>query len=234
VATSSSTSPASPADSPILGVAARYAGDAAEDYWRYQEPIGRESARRDRWKVTPHVASDDRLVEFGCGGGFMLEQLPVAERLGIEVNPGPRAAGLSRGLDVRDSLDAVEDGWADVVWSHHVLEHVLAPFTVLEGMHRILRPGGRLVLCLPIDDWRSEIDATGPDVNGHLWTWTPLLMHNLLSEAGFADVRTSVVPYSWPRGSRLLVRWPRAYRAAASLAGRLRRSRELHVVARRA
>jgi SAM-dependent methyltransferase len=193
--------------------------------------MGRAVAERDRWKIAPYVAATDNVVEFGCGGGFVLEQLGGAAVVGVEANDAPREAAQARGLDVRAGLVDVESSWADLVWSHHVLEHVLDPYDVLREMRRVLRSGGRLRLCLPIDDWRNSVAATGPDVNGHLWTWTPLLVHNLLAEAGFVVDDVRVVAYSWPRGSRVLMRWPRVFRAAAGVAGRLRRSRELHVCA---
>ena len=72
----------------------------------------------------------------------MLEQLDAAERVGVEANPVARAAAVERGLDVRASLDEVPQGWADIVYSHHVLEHVLAPFDVLVALREALRPGG--------------------------------------------------------------------------------------------
>lgn len=209
----------------------RYRGAGGEGYWTFQEPIGRVVAERDRWKIEPFLTGSERLLEFGCGGGFLLERLPARQRIGIEINDAPRQSALQRGLDVRRSLEDVEPGWADVVWSHHALEHVLTPYEILTDLQRTLRPGGQLRLVLPIDDWRLHRHASAPDINGHLWTWTPLLIHNLLHEIGFVDVGTTVKPYSWPRGARLLVHSPAAYHAAAALAGRLRRCREIHVAA---
>ncbi|MFL6240729.1 MAG: class I SAM-dependent methyltransferase [Actinomycetes bacterium] len=217
------------APSTTAGAASRYAGAGAHGYWEYQEPIGRQGATRDLWKIAPDVGPSDRVVEFGCGGAFLLERLAAGERVGIEVNPLPREAARGRGLDVRSGLEQVPDGWADVVWSNHALEHTLAPYDVLREMHRVLRPGGRLRLCLPVDDWRRQRRAAGPDVNGHLWTWTPLLMHNLLAEVGFTEADIRLAAYSWPRGARYLVRWHSAYLKAAAVAGIWRGARELYV-----
>lgn len=212
-------------------VGSRYVGDGAAEYWAYQEPIGRQGVTRDVAKIAPFVAPGSTLLEFGCGGGFMLERLAGAQRIGVEANEIARSAAIARGLDIRPSLADAPTDWADVVYSHHVLEHVLEPFTVLTGLLAALRPGGLLVLVLPIDDWRRQRSASAPDVNGHLWTWTPLLIQNVLAEAGFVDVETKVVAYSWPRGARLLVHLPRLYRRAAAVAGRMRGCRELRVTA---
>jgi hypothetical protein len=45
-----------------------------------------------------------------------------------------------------------------------------------------------VALYVAIDDWRSRHQRrVDPDINHHLYTWTPLLLANLLREAGFAD-----------------------------------------------
>lgn len=163
----------------------------------------------------------------------MLEALGAAEKIGVEVNPHAREEARGRGLDVRAGLDEVERHWADVVVSNHALEHTLHPFGVLSELHEVLRPGGLLALVLPIDDWRTSRRATGPDRHGHLFTWTPLLMHNLLGEVGFVEVRTAIRTRAWPPGIDLLGRHTRLLGAACWVWSVARRRRELVVTARR-
>lgn len=46
-------------------------------------------------------------------------------------------------------LAGVPDGFYDVVMAFHVLEHFADPLRALEEWHRVLRPGGALVLSVP-------------------------------------------------------------------------------------
>lgn len=59
-----------------------------------------------------------------------------------------------------DGLQAVDDTSEDFVIASHVFEHVANPLALLEDVHRVLRPGGVLLLLLP--DRRRTFDRYRP------------------------------------------------------------------------
>ncbi|MCH7686392.1 MAG: methyltransferase domain-containing protein, partial [Planctomycetes bacterium] len=124
--------------------------------------------------------------------------LDCAERIGIEINPSARSVAKQSGLSVFESLDSVEPHSIDVTVSNHALEHVLSPYECLCGIRQVLKPRGRLILCVPIDDWRRQKEADPDDVNHHLYTWTPLLLGNLLLETGFQLESLRIYSHAWP------------------------------------
>ncbi len=212
----------------------RYEGPAGTAYWEYQRPIGELSADLDCFKFEPYISGNDNVVDFGCGGAFMLERLTAAGKIGIEINDLAREEGIRRGLDIRSSLDEVDPQWADVVISNHALEHVHEPYGTLKAVGAVLRPGGTLVLWLPIDDWRLHVKPHPDDVNGHLYTWTPQLLWNLLTELGFEVETVRVVSRAHlPAGNRSLNRYNKLFAILSSFWSRLRKRRQLCAVARR-
>jgi SAM-dependent methyltransferase len=42
-----------------------------------------------------------------------------------------------------------EDSSFDKILAHHVLEHLDKPFTIMKELHRILKPGGKLIVRVP-------------------------------------------------------------------------------------
>ena len=73
----------------------------------------------------------------------------------------------------------------------------------------VLKPGGLLVLYVPVDDWRLRRQRrVDPDVNHHLYTWTPLLLANLLREAGFADPNCRVEHRGLPGRATIIYTYP--------------------------
>ncbi len=212
-------------------VGSHYGGARGERYFAYQHGIGELGAELNRFKFEPHLRPTDAVVDFGCGGGGLLERLEAASKTGVEVSEPARAQARARGLEVVASLSELDAASADVVISNHALEHTLSPLDELQELRRVLRAGGKLVLWLPIDDWRSQRLARD-DPNHHLYTWTPLLLSNLLGEAGFEVAECRVVTHAWPPYTARLARLPRPlFDLLARAWATLRRRRQLAAVA---
>ena len=166
-------------------VSANYAeGAAGEEYFAYQ----RRDVKRNSWVslrfFAPHVSPEDTVVDYGCGTGWMLKQMTAGRKLGIEPNPSAREFATELEIETVASPKEVESEFADVVVSSHAIEHALSPFEEFKQMRRIVKPEGKVVILLPIDDWRKQRRIDPNDPNHHLYTWTPLLLSNLLGEAG--------------------------------------------------
>lgn len=166
------------------------------EYFDMIEEHSRCSAEIDRFKFEREVAPTHRLIDFGCGGGFMLRALPARERIGVEINDVAARVAQAAGLRTVSRLDEVEDGWADVIISHHALEHVDDPLGVLATMLQKLRPGGKVVIVTPSESFRMRFRSDDP--NFHLFTWSPSNLGNLLKRAGFTDITAGPMHHRWP------------------------------------
>jgi len=133
------------------------------------------------------------------------------------------------------SLAEVPSSSIDVVVSNHALEHALSPYEVLCELLRVLIPGGRLVICVPFDDWRTQRVYDPRDSNHHLYTWSPLLIGNLLCDAGFEVASGAILTHAWPpRWEWLDAHLPvRAFDCACGIWARVRRRRQVMVHAAR-
>jgi hypothetical protein len=94
-----------------------------------------------------------------------------------------------------------------------------------------------IVLYVPVDDWRSRRQRrVDPDINHHLYTWTPLLLANLLREAGFSDPDCRIENRGLPgRATGLLLRAlpPRLFEQMTVLVALLLKRREIRATASR-
>ncbi|MFH1942568.1 MAG: class I SAM-dependent methyltransferase [bacterium] len=175
-----------------------YLGEKGRAYFAWQNKGELQRGRINARKFVTFVRSTDIVLDFGCGNGSLLFHLDCRRRIGVEINPIARAVAEQMGIEVHATLDTVPDKSVDTVISNHALEHTLCPYETLRALRGKLLEDGRLVLCLPIDDWRTQKAFVADDINHHLYTWSPLILGNLLIEAGYRPERIWLYTHAWP------------------------------------
>lgn len=98
-----------------------------------------------------YLIKNKRWLDFGCGLGGMLDQMSgeAAYAVGLEPNRDRASVVASKGHDVVNGLDEIEDQSLDVVTLFHVLEHLLSPVKVLRDIRRVLKPEGKVLVEVP-------------------------------------------------------------------------------------
>jgi len=152
-------------------------------YFEWQRTVGEFGAKANLSKFAPHIRATDKVIDFGCGGGYLLSALNCKEKLGIEVNADACVEAAKHGVRTVACADNIPDGWADVIISNSALEHTETPIAELRKLLLKLKLGGGVVFSIPHESisWGY---APG-DVNQHLYTWSPMSAGNLFTTAGF-------------------------------------------------
>jgi SAM-dependent methyltransferase len=95
-----------------------------------------------------------RLLEVGCGRGFLTQcfQEQGLDAVGIDANPHAIQQGVAPNLFVMraEKLD-FPDASFDLLCSFHAVEHVPPIEQALAEMARVVKPGGRLLICYPAE-----------------------------------------------------------------------------------
>jgi len=173
-------------------------GEQGEEYFKWQSGAGHFGARINAHKFEHLVKPSYTVIDFGCGGGFLLAKLDCKRRIGVEINPAARRHAETLGVESFASAEEVSDGIADLIISDHALEHVPFPIGALTTLRQKLKPNGALSICVPIDNWRRDRRYDPADQNHHLHTWTPQLLGNTLFEAGFEVQSVYARIFAWP------------------------------------
>ena len=113
------------------------------------------------------------------------------------------------GIEGYAKSSEIEDDWADVVISNNALEHTDHPLKELEGLYRVLRPGGKIVFVVPCSNHTYAYRAG--DINQHLYSWSPMDIGNLFTRAGFHVLESKPYRHKWPPHYHLLARGGRRF-----------------------
>lgn len=204
-----------------------------EKYFAWQRNVGEFGGLAEAWKFKPYIKPGDRVVDFGCGGGYLLSNFVCAEKIGVEINAAARANCERLGIQAFPEIDDVGDGWADVVISHHALEHVPNPLEALVELRRKIRPGGLAIFVVPCESIGTAYRPN--DVNNHLFTWSPMNLGNLVHFAGYEVLQaTPLLHRTLPRHQfvQRMVGWTLYQYGCWAYGTVFRRLSQLRVVAR--
>lgn len=133
-------------------------------------------------------------VEIGGGASPYVAALLRRGYRYIGIEPDPWAATWTRNTYGAERVTMIEAAFpvelsvqADLILCAHALEHMADAPAAVATMHKMLNPGGTLIVVVPDDR-----DPVNPD---HLWFFTAESLKRLVERCGFHDVRVEVRPH---------------------------------------
>lgn len=148
--------------------------------------------------IIPHLPQN-KILDIGCGFGVYLRTFGPGS-IGLEIDEQKINYCRKNHLNViRHNANQklpFSNQQFNAVFLSHVLEHVHAPYNLLQEINRVLKKHGRLIIALPprysfprllkLDDYFSEHD--------HLYEFSLANIQALLQRTGFSYQATYVEP----------------------------------------
>jgi SAM-dependent methyltransferase len=188
-------------------------GPSLEDFYKrfYQNMYGRATdlesyfLRQRSYGEKILAAVEDWLkpgswvFEVGCGSGGALEvfQARGYRVAGCDYGGELIESGRRRGVEnihhgsLADLRAALGDVKADLIYLHHVFEHVIDPLAFLEESRDLLKPGGRVIIVVPDVSRIASFSYPAGDLLqflhvSHKYNYSPDGMRALGERAGYA------------------------------------------------
>jgi cyclopropane fatty-acyl-phospholipid synthase-like methyltransferase len=166
------------------------------NYFNWQKQVGLFGGIANLFKFKDHIKETDAVLDFGCGGGYLLKNIKCHKKMGVEINDVARAEALKMDLEVLSDTSQIPDDFADVIVSNHTLEHVGAPLDALKALYPKLKREGKIIFVVPHQ--KSDEEYKADDINKHLYTWNPLTFGNLFNAAGYQVLKVEAIQHQWP------------------------------------
>lgn len=166
-----------------------------DGYFGKRHPVLKDFFMNLRVRALPPVPAGGRVLDIGCGrGDFLMAcrrkgwQVAGVEQAGAPIMELRRELGLE--VVATTELSVLPDDSFDVVTLWHVFEHMADPRATLRDAHRLLKPGGSIVIEVPnFGSWQARL---GPkhwfhlDVPRHLLHFERKTLAAMLEAEGFA------------------------------------------------
>lgn len=174
-----------------------------------------------------------RILEFGSGLGQNIFLLKEGEVYGYDISKSANEFAKKKGIKVLSSANSIKDESFDVILSCHNLEHLENPFENLTFLYDKLKKDGLLILVLPTE--KQRYSPLRPElVNNHLFAWNFDTINNLLFRVGFKVEKNKFYFGTGYSKLSLLSNFSFSlYLLFVSLIGRLTKSKDLFVLARK-
>jgi len=172
------------------------------------------AARRAIWReIVRYVRRDapavETLVELGPGYGDFVDQFPAKRKIAFDLNPEMREF-MKEDVELRiedaQAIASLPTASVDLVFASNFLEHLEGDDVdrLLESIHGVLRPGGRLMLIQPNHRRCAEHYFDDPT---HVTIFDDRNIGPWLARTGFRVVRLEpgLLPFSMKSGGP---KWP--------------------------
>lgn len=143
-----------------------------------------------------HIKDGDKVLDIGCGVGVFTRLVqdanPSCEIWGTDISDKVIKDNLEQHERIAyfqgyvGSQDALEDAYFDVVFSGETLEHLDDPNQLFKDAHRVLKPGGTLIITTP-----NGKAIQSPE---HTWFFNHDDIIRLYEENGFESPQFEYLP----------------------------------------
>lgn len=145
-------------------------------------------------------AKSGDFLDVGCGRG---EHMEIFNKIGFN-SYGVDAEGTAREKGLKAEVVDLEkdklpypDNFFDFVMSKSSIEHIRNVYHLMEELHRVLKPGGKIVIMTC--DWRTVYKIFYLDVD-HKTPFMKWSLHDLLLRYDFRNIQVDdfyCLPYTW-------------------------------------
>ena len=174
-----------------MDIAKRY----NQKYFNWYKKIGEYGAIFNKSKFSKYIQKSDSVLDFGCGGGYLLDSLDCKSKYGVEINEVAINEARKKFEIFKSSEDLPEEKF-DVIISNQTFQHCENPRKELLNLFKSLKKNGKIIIYVTCAGPKLKYDQN--DINFQLYSWSPMNLGHLLKSCNYEIVETKSIYHRWP------------------------------------
>jgi SAM-dependent methyltransferase len=168
-----------------------------ESYWAMESEEARRREHQDSFLralelVYLSAIKVNNILDFGCGLGITVQLLRDnlgLDAVGVDLSADLRACDYLHRCPVEALTELYPPGHFDAIYSIEVFEHLEDPQSVLSHLHRLLKPGGKILINTSTREFIAKYDPEqsyiDPTRRGHISIYSLESLKRLGSAIGY-------------------------------------------------
>ena len=167
-----------------------------KNYFDWQKKDSIFGAIANKPKFNDIIKENYTVLDFGCGGGYLLANYKNIHRYGVEINSEAHKECELNGVKVFSNSNEIPENFFDLIISNNALEHVENPLQELKNLYKGLKQKGKICIVVPCDNITNKFRDNDPDF--HFFSFSPLNLGNILTAANFKLIESKPFISKWP------------------------------------
>ena len=90
-------------------------------YFEWQSEVGKFGAIANKIKFEDYIKNNQKVLDFGCGGGYMLSTFSNIKKYGVEINKNAAKIARKNGLKTFSKSKLLPSNFFDLIISNNAL-----------------------------------------------------------------------------------------------------------------
>ena len=110
-----------------------------EEYFNWYRKIGEFGGSINKTKFEKYIKEEDSVLDFGCGGGYLINKLNCKEKHGVEINPHAIKEAEKNSVKIFKDSNELSKNYDDKIISNNSLQHCENPYLELKNLYNALK-----------------------------------------------------------------------------------------------
>ena len=167
-----------------------------QKYFGWYKKIGKFGAIINKKNFLPYINKGDVVLDFGCGGGYLLNSIDCKVKHGVEINPIAIKEAKANKIRIFKNSKKLKKNYYNKIISNNTLQHCDDPKKEIKFLYNALKKNGLIIIVIACSS--RDLKYIPKDINYQMYSWSPMNIGNFLNNSGFKVILSKKIMSKWP------------------------------------